>query len=114
MRSALAQELRSRLPEREKLTHSELCLRFWPSLPEQDIRKLFEVIEQEFASPAGLLRRCDGLDRLLAPLSIRKPLWWFRVEPALEDATSELIYQAFGADAGSSAKRLFHVSRTQH
>lgn len=93
MRTALAEELRRRLPERAVLNHAHLIAQFWPALPESDLRALFALVEQEFTIPAGMLRPNDDLDQLLAPLSIRRPLWWFRVEPALEDATSELSYQ---------------------
>jgi hypothetical protein len=93
MRSALADELRARLGAREILEPAPLYQRFWPDLPVQDLSALFQLVEEEFSIPPGLLRPDDDLDRLLEPLSIRSPLKWLAVEPALEDATSELNYR---------------------
>lgn len=93
MRSALGHELRSRLPDREEISAAELRSRYWPALREEDVFALFDLIEQELEIPAGILRPTDDLDRLLEPVSIRRPLWWWRVEPSLEDGTSELNYE---------------------
>jgi hypothetical protein len=93
MHSALARELRDRLPDREELSPAALHAQFWAALSQNDVFRLFDLIQQELGIPVGLLRPEDNLDRLLSPVSIRRPLRWFRIEPALEDATSELNYQ---------------------
>lgn len=90
MCSVLAREIRRRLPERDHKSPSELHAQFWPTLPEDEVRALFDFLETDLGIPAGILRPEDDLDRLFTPISMRRPLRWLRVRPALEHATSRL------------------------
>ncbi len=85
--------INERFGDRPALTRAEAIKAFWSNLPQAELEEFFELIEVEYGLDVGLLRPDDSLDRLTAPIKTKNHWRWYRVEPRIEDAASELNYE---------------------
>src|SRR5512140_3757476 len=93
MARPFAPVLLERFKGREALDRDTATQQYWSEYPSEPLTELFDLFEQEYTLPAGILRPDDRIDVLTHPLPGRHPALWLFREAGLEDAASRLSSQ---------------------
>ena len=87
---AWERSVEARLGDRPILTEEQLCERFWPDLPAEEVREALQEIVTEWRGAIGLLRPEDRLNALFAAPRTRNPLRWMEYQVRSSDGLLEI------------------------
>lgn len=80
----------SRFADREDIGRDGLYERYFMDLPKEAVFECFDLIEEEYELPSGLLRPEDKLMKLFAPVDTKNPLRWLVYQVREGDSQTEI------------------------
>ena len=82
-----------RFNDRPDLGRKNVYLRHFAQLDEKCVSECFDLIEEEYGVPPGLIRPTDAIEKLTAAVPATNPVSWFFYRAREGDIEGELIYQ---------------------
>jgi len=83
----------SRFADRKNIDRDALYARYFMDLPKAAVFECFNLIEEEYQIPSGLLRPEDKLTKIVEPVTTKNPLRWLVYQSRAGDIEFELQRQ---------------------